>query len=288
MFNEINKVKRKYEYIIIGLYIVAAIIFIFLAPAILRMNIDGDGAGFLMISPFLGASLFAGIFYASFKKLSTTFKVKYVPQELKKVFPNSTYNPHKGISESEVIDSRILKNEDRYHTEDLITGKFDNINFRCADVHQQDVRRSGKHTTVVTVFKGRFYEFDFNKNFKHDLLLLQPGKFRPFSNFQKIKMESVHFNSEIKVYAKNEHEAFYILTPHFMEKLLYLDNKYRDKISFSFHNNKLYIAIDNRIDSFDVRLFHRFDESIISDYEREFNDMKEFITLLNLTSRLFK
>ena len=64
-------------------------------------------------------------------------------------------------------------------------------------------------------------------------------------------MESVDFNSELKVYSENELDAFYLLTPHFMERLIYMDNKYNDKISFSFQDKKLYMAIDNRIDTFE-------------------------------------
>ncbi len=101
-------------------------------------------------------------------------------------------------------------------------------------------------------------------------------------------MESIHFNSELKVYAKNDHEAFYILTPHFMEQLLVLDKKYRDKISFSFIYNKLYIAIDNRVDNFDIKSFTLIDQSFLNSYTREFQDMKGFITKLKLNSHLFK
>ena len=69
-------------------------------------------------------------------------------------------------------------------------------------------------------------------------------------------MESIDFNSELKAYTDIDHDAFYILTPHFMEKLLFLDKKYNDKINFSFINNKLYISIDTRRDTFDIKLFN--------------------------------
>jgi hypothetical protein len=73
-----------------------------------------------------------------------------------------------------------------------------------------------------------------------------------------------------------------------MEKLMELDRKYYDKITFSFLNNKLYIAVDNRVDNFDIKPFQIVDSSILRSYVEEFEDMKGFITLLNLTSRMFK
>jgi hypothetical protein len=101
-------------------------------------------------------------------------------------------------------------------------------------------------------------------------------------------MESVDFNSELKVYAQNEHEAFYILTPDFMEKLMYFDQKYFDKISFSFKENKLYVAIDSRTDSFDIKAFKTIDGSIFEDYQSELLDIKDLIHTLNLNDTIFK
>jgi len=204
------------------------------------------------------------------------------------VFPGSKFYYDRGFAEAEVVHSNLLKKQDRYKSEDMIEGSFDGVRFRSCDVHQQDVRSNGKHTTIVTVFQGRFYEFDFNKVFKYNLLLLQKGQFRPFEGFNKVKMESIAFNSELKVYAKDEHEAFYILTPHFMEKLIELDRKYFDKITFSFLDNKLYIAVDNRVDNFDIKAFTVVNQTFLKTYVEEFEDMKEFITMLNLTSRMFK
>ena len=211
----------------------------------------------------------------------------FLREELEKVFPNSVYNARMGFSSSEVYSSNVLKSEDIFKSEDMITGEFEDVKFRSSDVTLKDVRRSGKTTTIVTVFQGRVYEFEFNKRFKSNLLLIQPGKFRIFGPWKKIKMESVKFNSELKVYAENDHEAFYILTPHFMEKLLYLDRKYQDKVNFSFINNKLYISVDSRRDTFDIKLFGEITQNIIKDFLVEFEDMKEFIIKLKLDNKIF-
>jgi len=278
MFDKINKRKGRYEtLILLGGFL---IFFSFIA-------ILGFESSFFIVSLVIGGGI---ILYSNdcIKKMSIEFKNKYIPEALNKVFEDSFYKATEGFYESELTSTRILTIQDRYKSEDLISGSFEGVNFRSADVHQQDVRRHGKTTTIVTVFKGRVYEFDFFKNFKYNLLLLQPGKYRPFDNFKKIKLESIQFNSEFKIYAKNEHEAFYILTPHFMEKLLVLDYEYYDKIYFSFKDNKLYIAIDNRIDNFDIRPFRSLDESVIDEYVNEFNIIKDFITYLKLDSRLFE
>jgi|AntAceMinimDraft_18_1070375.scaffolds.fasta_scaffold00541_3 hypothetical protein len=285
MFQRLNEEKSKYERRIIIGYGITGIAFISYIPLAISI---GMIAFFIIALPFLGGAIYASINHKKIKDISNRFKKVYVTEEMKKVFPASTYIYNHGFSEEEVMKSGLLYNRDRYKSEDMISGNFEGVNFRSSDVEQKEVRRSGKHTTVVTVFQGRFYEFDFPKQFKANLLLLQPFNFRPFSNLKKIKMESINFNSELKVYAESEHEAFYILTPNFMEKLLFLDNKYLDKISFSFLDNKLSMAIDSRKDYFDIKPFRTVNKSIVSEYREELNDIKEFIKVLQLNQTLFK
>lgn len=285
MFQKLNEEKARYErrmLIGFGVTIIAFISYIPLAISI------GMIAFFIISLPFIGGFIYANSNYKKIKDISNNFKKVYVTEEMKKVFPASTYIYNHGFTEEEVIKSGLLFNRDRFASEDMISGKFDGVNFRCSDVLQSEVRKSGKHTVVVTVFQGRFYEFDFPKTFKSKLLLLQPYNYRPFSDFKKVKMESIKFNTEMKVYAESEHEAFYLLTPHFMEKLLYMDNKYLDKISFSFLENRLSIAIDSRKDYFDIKAFKTVNKSIVSEYRNELNDIKEFIKILSLDQTLFK
>lgn len=260
------------------------------------------GLGFILVwgmsgsgePPFLGIILLlvpGGILLfvatSKIKEISNEFKTTFVKKEIEKRIPHSTFHINSGISSSIVSESNLVLLQDRYSTEDLLEGKIENVDFRCADVHVQDVRGSGKNRRVVTTFKGRFYEFEFFKHFKSNVFLLQPGQYRPFTNFQKVQLESIKFNSEFKIYTNNEHDVFYLLTPHLMEKLLILDGKYRDKIGFSFLNSKLYIAIDTRLDTFDVTGMGEITQLDIDKAIQEIENIIEFVEFLNLTSTLF-
>lgn len=283
-FSYYKKKKAKYETLVL-IYITILAFFVILLISGLSTEIME-----VIVTSVIGFIVFIfalSFTYKGFKNISIEFKETFLEDELHKVFPNSVYHPLDGISENEVYDSHVLKKEDIFKSEDMISGEFEGVKFRSSDVVLKDIRRYGKTTTIVTVFKGRVYEFEFNKRFKSNLLLIQPGKFRIFGPWRKIKMESIKFNSELKVYAENDHEAFYILTPHFMEKLLYLDKKYRDKINFSFINNKLYIAVNSGRDTFDLSLFMEFEDDILEDFMYEFQDMKEFIIELKLYNKIF-
>ncbi len=284
--DDLNRRKRKYDNLQLlgivltvfgGVFLFAARVSVSVSPVILVLAIGLGGPGLII----------TGIARSEIKKISNEFKSTYVKKEIEKLIPGAHYNPLIGVSRSTVERSRLVKLHDVFKSEDLIQGEIQDVGFTFSDVHVIDIQRSGKHTRRVTTFKGRFYIFDFNKRFRSDLLLLQPGQYRPFSSLNKIKLESVQFNSEFKIYAGNEHEAFYILTPHFMEKLLELDRKYYDKIGFSFQHNKLFIAIDSRTDSFDVLGAGDITVKHVNDAIIELERLIEFVTYLKLDNKLF-
>lgn len=275
--------KQLYEGLTITGYILIGLCFLFYIP-IGTSNIDLIP---LIFIGFISGGLLSGIASNKFKKLSNEFKANYLPQEIKKIYPDSTYELNKGFDKEEIYNSKVLSKQDRYFSEDLITGTYEGVKFQVADVKLQDVRSTGKSTTVVTVFQGQVYKFEFNKPFKSNILINQPSFFKNLFGWNRVKTESVEFNSELSVYSDNEHEVFYILTPHFMERIYQLDRKYQDKISFSFINNQLYIAINTKKDNFDLRMFRELDLSIIDDYKEQLYDIKEFIHHLNLDKNLF-
>ncbi|QVK17453.1 DUF3137 domain-containing protein [Mycoplasmatota bacterium] len=276
--------KLLYELISVIGYIIIGISFFLWIP--LGTSSGGKAIPILLIG-IIGGGIISGISTKYFKNLSNEFKSKYLPAEIKKIYPNCIYNVTKGFTKEEIYHSKVLRQQDRYHSEDFMSGEFEGVQFESADVNLQDVRSNGKSTTVVTVFLGRVYKFEFNKPFKSNILINQPSFFYHLFGWNRIKTESKKFNSELSIYSDNEHDAFYILTPHFMERLLVLDRKYHDKISFSFINNQLYIAINTNRDTFDLKMFHPLDLSILQEYRNELNDIKEFVYQLNLDKTLF-
>lgn len=282
---ELNKRKRVYDKLkVIGiLFLVICVI----STAVIRKE---QSVILLFVTIVFG--IIGGILLykaeKGIKSISMEFKDTYIRQEIKKLLPNATYDPIRGIGGNEIEKSNLIKLHNRYNSEDLIEGTYKDVGYKFSDVHVVDVRSSGKTTTRVTTFKGRVYRFEFNKTFRSNVFLLQPGQFRPFSGYEKIKMESSEFNSEFKIYSDNEHDAFYILTPHFMEKLLELDRIYYDKIGFSFLNNQLYIAVDSRTDSFDVLESGDITIKHVDDAVKELNRLMEFIDYLQLNNSMFK
>ncbi|MDI6452717.1 DUF3137 domain-containing protein [Peloplasma aerotolerans] len=269
----LEQIKRKkaiYETWFIIFIIITALSFILFMTNPLLM------IGFIIGG--LGASAMTGML----KKLSNHFKNVYVREVLDKLIPGCKYEPERGLESSYVYDSKILKREDRYHSEDYLEGYISGKHFISADVHLRDVRRSGKSTTVVTVFQGRFFEIEFNKKFENDVYIM-PNRtllFGLFEGMKRVELEYIVFNQTFDVFSKDQHSAFYLLKPRFMEKLLEFSNIAK-RTMFGFRAKKVMIALDTRVDSFDLKMFKDIDTQFFDEIKKEVKLIEDLIELIS-------
>lgn len=235
----------------------------------------------IFMIPFIIGGIIAGISTSKFKKLSIEFKTIHVKELVEKEIENVFYDPKKGFQKEKVYDSKILKKEDRYHSEDYLSGRILGRNFESADVKLEDVRSSGKSTTVVTVFEGRFFIVDFHKKFESDVYIM-PNRshgFKWFTSMAKVDLEYIAFNQLYDVFTESQHSAFYLLKPAFMEKLIEF-RKVAKRVMFGFKDHKAYIALDTRIDTFDLKMFKEIDEGFFEEIKKEIKLIEELIELI--------
>ena len=195
------------------------------------------------------------------KELSTyqkNYKAYFVSQGLQKIFSNISYNHNDGMPREVVATA--MNTGDIYRSNDLTTGCYKNINFTQADVHIQEKHTdSDGDTTYVTLFYGRFLVFDFNRNFTSNLQIASKyfchntthNLTKNGLKFSRIQTESSDFNRNFKIYAQNGVDALYILDPAFMEKIQKLYTNCKHEILLTFTDKKVYIAIDDKKDSFE-------------------------------------
>ena len=67
---------------------------------------------------------------------------------------------------------------------------------------------------------------------------------------QSVEMENTDFNKRFDVLAADPVDAFYVLTPQFMERVDFLKEKYMH-VGMNFQGNKLYVGIWTSGDAFD-------------------------------------
>ncbi len=248
---------------------------------------------FTLVFSLAFASLPGQKYANEYKKI---YKNYFVCNALKEVFTNLEYEPEMGISREILENTKMINTSDRYYANDYIKGKYKDVSFISSDVHIEEEHETedmdgNKSTYYVTLFMGRWFIFDFNKTFKSNLCVTQIESVIKFYdlNYEKINLEDEQFNKKFSVYAQSKHEAFYILSPSFMEKVKDLSLKINGKLILCFNNNKLYLGLNNYLDSFEPSIHKKVNENFIKNtIKKDIDVIINFIEELDLDNDLFK
>ena len=98
------------------------------------------------------------------------------------------------------------------------------------------------------------------------------------------------FNNRFKIYTNDEINAFYLLSPNFMERFLWLSNNVSYYIDAAFVGNKIYIFIDNKEDNFEINLDTKLTDisTIYATYKFSLEVFFNIIKDLKLNLEIFK
>ena len=221
----------------------------------------------------------------------SAYKAYFVAKSLAKTFTNIVYSHDAALSPD--IYGLVMPKGDRRSSNDLVTATYKNIGFTQADVHTEDeYTDSDGDTSYVTVFYGRFLIFDFNRDFISNLILKGrrfPGatvltKTSNSHKFEKIKVEFPELNSRFRIYAQDSVDAFYILDPSFIEKLVHLSDQYKNSLLFAFMDHKLYIALNDHKDAFEPANFKKpiNEQSELAKVNNDIKVITDLVDSLNL------
>lgn len=228
--------------------------------------------------------VFIALFYLianrSYDRFNAAYKDRYVLSTIRKtgMFENLTYNKNSGftfedISRASVIDSGI---KHYYLSEDFVTGIYHGIRFAFSDVHTRKLVKASKGMRVETIFNGqvlRFSAFDDIK-ISHGIVQIFQKEF--LSNLKgriaehKIETENSAFNRKFDIYASDEHNAYYILTPQLMEKIEEFADQAGAQIAISFLGPTMFVAVNRRLSMFEPNV----DTPVAKQTENIINDLK--------------
>ena len=236
--------------------------------------------------------IFIAVGSIKFKSIEKDFKNNCMGKIVDEIVPGAKYFPKLGIPLHEIYNYKLLKKGDREYIEDLIQGEVNGVKFRTCDLRLEErrVHTDSKGNTTVTYvpyFVGRFFEFDFNKNFKGDIIVTETAMFKPLK-MQKISLESEEFNKKFKTFANDEFSAFYVLTPQLMMTLLDLEKANPGAISIAINSNKLALALNNNRDTFTLKMNQEINGKVLEDFKKDINIIYQIIDELNLNNKIFK
>ncbi|SFH14042.1 DUF3137 domain-containing protein [Pedobacter insulae] len=199
------------------------------------------------------------------------FKQEVIGASLNTLNQSITFNHNDGIAESEFVGSQLFtRRPDRYHTEDLISGKDEKTTFYFAEVHAEykteTQTKNGRQVHWHDILKGIIFTADFNKNF-NGVTVVRPKDFGSsigawfsknlfsFGDKDLIQLENEYFNKNFVTYGTDQIEARYILTPAMMDSISELNERSAYCVSLSFINSSVYIAFPLAHNYFEAPVF---------------------------------
>lgn len=260
-------------------------------PMFILAILIGAGVGFLL-SYVTGNS-------KMLHEFQDRFKILFVKEPFQAVFNDVVYDRKLGFPKEKIKATKMMTMGNRYYTNDYISGYYKDVRFERADVKIQQHTSNGKTSTTITYFNGRWMIFEFNKEFTFDLQIVGKGFSYSRKNKSifigsedrrhKLELEDMHFNELFTVYAQDDHEAYYILTPAFMAVLKNMYGRIGGNFMLGFVRNQLHVAINTRRDSMEPSLFSSIESyKVKQDVQREINAIINIIDGLDLDRDIYK
>lgn len=217
---------------------------IFIAEIIFVVAVVAVGTGLL---------LWLIIVKHAYDKFNLSFKSKYVQQVISSIkgFEKLQYVPKGGFTWDDVRNAAAVNCGDKryYDSEDLLMGEYENTRFQISDVCTRKMVRMSKKNRVEEIFSGQMICLDQFDDTKRSNGHIQIFEKKFMSNMigwkaeNEIHTENEIFNSRFGVFAYDEHNAYYILTPQRMEKIMYFADVMNGQVSFVFRDEKLFVAV---------------------------------------------
>lgn len=256
---------------------------------------------FFMAAPETGIVLFVIGMIATIlvqatigSKFTKTYKEMICKGVLEQMFDIKVYNPEEGFSKDFVRNTYLIPIGNRYSSDDYIAGSYKGVDFERSDVHMQNHQKSGKTSTTVTYFKGSWTVFTFPKKVSSYMMIREKeflsngrpgGLFSDAPSTSKVTFEDIDFNDRFEVYAEDEHDAFYVCTPQFIERIKRLEAKHEGRLTIGIMNQKVHVLFYDNQNAMEPSLFNEITEEDFIKVQREMNQIIEVMDALNLIGK---
>lgn len=234
------------------------------------------------------------------KKKMKAFVGEYVTEPVIREFIDlQHFDPNAYIDRDIINDLEIFGGHNRTDGSDLIVGTYGGNHLEMCDLLLQEVTSNGKTTTTVTVFEGQLVAYSLKKRLQGYVEVKKKGFGKPggflkrLSNFgsriskgrdyENVEMENSAFNEMFDVRAESPQDAFLVLTPQFMERLMEIYNEV--STNFCFTEDTLYMAVYSKDDRFEVKGDFNDEADLENFRERIRSDLRKTTDLLDVIRR---
>ncbi len=227
-----------------------------------------------LIHPLIGAAMFipAAVFAVLSAKAGSKAKTllanNITRDILSEGFDECIYAADYRLPDETLREAALIPNWDLATGSDLISAKYRGHTINFSDIElSEEVEREDSDgntsTSYETKFKGQWMILELGRAVPAKLRLREnierTGKLsrklfgERIENKDDVKTENEAFNKRFQILTEDEHSAFYILTPHFMEFIMSADDAANTRTYLSFVENRVHIACYTGKDSFELQ-----------------------------------
>jgi len=260
----------------------------------------GGTLGGTLVTAGSFALIFVGVGVAGFKYLipgvtaymnyRNRFKHEVAAEVFKIVCPTAAYSPTQGIAEDVFDEPGLFNTRGGYRSDDRVRGKIGATPFEAADV-SRSYSTGGKNSRTVIVFRGLFFHLDFNKRLI-GRTIVQPASASASSigdrgGLSRVRLENPAFDEAFEVYASDEVEARYILTPAMMERILSLAARTAHPVFLAFTGNRAYLGVNYGRALFEPGIAETTSPAAIHEMAAQFALAEGIVHELDLNTRIW-
>ncbi|MHC4645971.1 MAG: DUF3137 domain-containing protein [Planctomycetota bacterium] len=299
---DLNALENKRRAILRKLAYVGACIAI---PPVIFLLFSGLGSGSflpaMIFPPVIAVVIFAFVAHFLSKGYVIEFKSAIIQKILRFIDENLSYYPNRCIPRSTFMASEIFKTRpNRYKGDDYVTGKVDATQIEFSELRAEYESGTGKNKSRRTVFKGLFFNADFNKHFTCRVVVLPDTAEKLFGGFGKIlqswnltrdqliKLEDPEFERYFAVYGNDQIQTRYVLSTSLMARIVDFKKKTNRKIYLSFVGSRVFVAVSYTKNLFEPRLFRTIlDFDLVQEYFEDLQLAIGIVDDLSLNTRIW-
>lgn len=208
----------------------------------------------------LGAVAFlvcgATIYYFFESIFTDSFTFKFKRKVIRSIVESCglTYHPG-GFVENDYLYMIYDFDIDKYSGNDLIFGQIEGVRVKFSDVEAISIKEDWQgNKTHRVLFAGLLFVADFPKRLKAVTQICSgTDEFKDYGG-KRARMDDAEFERYFRVYATDQIEARYALTPSLMENLKLLKMRFHRPINIVLTGDKICMAIRTGCDNFEPDL----------------------------------
>lgn len=213
------------------------------------------------------------------KKYEKVLKETAVPQILNDCFESWSFQPEKGYTEEEFLETGIQphRNIIEFKSSDWLEGEYKGVSFRQADLMMTCSADFNSKRSTTTVMDGEMLRIHNPRYAERPVFVSTNCDFMIFNEtYRYVDLEEREFNLTYRASAENQEDIFYFLTPPMMERLMEL-SRIDNGVMFVFNKEYLYVLRDGHKGIFYVNN----KGTVEQDIERAYEDMRQIQQIID-------